>query len=214
MKESTKQNNYNKNDIDILLEAQGVAVRQYPKENINYDFMDKIAYAIQSEQKIKISYTTGKGYYYKSVIEPYGIKIADNHYLIAKEKGSLVTFKISRISELEILENEYFEKDEDFDIKKYCNQSFGIYTGEIEEVILQFSSDAAKYVLNYHFHPTQEMEKQKDGSVIVRFKASGNYEIVTELLKWRDNVKILSPDSIKENYEKTVESMYQNIKGE
>ena len=46
--------NYHKNDIDILLEAQGLAVRQYAKENIDSEIMEKIAYAIESEQKIKL----------------------------------------------------------------------------------------------------------------------------------------------------------------
>ena len=81
--------NYHKNDIDILLEAQGLAVRQYAKENIDSEIMEKIAYAIQSEQKIKISYTDSYGNYYEPIIEPYGLKIADNHYLIASESNKL-----------------------------------------------------------------------------------------------------------------------------
>ena len=105
----------------------------------------------------------------------------------------------------------YFEKDEDFDIQEYCNSSFGIFSGEVEEVILQFTPETAEYVLNYHFHPTQTMEKQKDGSVIVKFQASGSFEIVTELLKWRESVKIISPKSLKEEYEQTVKLMYKNL---
>ena len=203
--------NYHKNDIDILLEAQGLAVRQYAKENINSEIMEKIAYAIQSEQKIKISYTNSYGNYYESVIEPYGLKIADNHYLIAKEDKDLKTFKISRIENIELQEGKYFVKDEDFDIQEYCNRSFGIYLDKIEEVVLCFSPETCDYVLNYHFHPTQIMEKQKDGSVIVKFKASGSFEIVTELLKWRESVKIISPKSIKDEYNQTVKLMYKNL---
>ncbi|MBO6088265.1 WYL domain-containing protein [bacterium] len=202
--------NHHQNDIDILLESQGLAVRQYSKENINSDFMEKIAYAIQSEQRIKISYTDSYGNFYEPVIEPYGLQIADNHYLIAKE-DKIKIFKISKIKNIEILNGNYFEKDENFNIQEYCNRSFGIYNGKIEEVVLQFSSEAAEYILNYHFHPTQIIEKQKDGSVIVKFKASGSYEIVTELLKWREGVKILSPENIKQEYEQTVKLMYQNI---
>lgn len=203
--------NYHKNDIDILLEAQGLAVRQYAKENIDSEIMEKIAYAIQSEQKIKIFYIDSDGNHYEPVIEPYGIKIADNHYLIAKEDTKLKTFKVSRIKNIELIENNYFVKDEDFDIQEYCNRSFGIFSGKIEEVVLCFSPETADYVLNYHFHPTQVIEKQKDGSVIVKFKASGSFEIVTELLKWRESVKIISPKSLKEEYEQTVRLMYKNL---
>ena len=203
--------NYHKNDIDILLEAQGLAVRQYAKENIDSEIMEKIAYAIQSEQKIKISYTDSYGNYYEPIIEPYGLQIADNHYLIAKENNKLKTFKVSRIKNIELLEGKYFIKDEDFDIQEFCNRSFGIYLDKIEEVVLCFSPKAADYVLNYHFHPTQIMEKQKDGSVIVKFKASGSFEIITELLKWRESVKIISPKSLKDKYNQTVKLMYKNL---
>ena len=203
--------NYHKNDIDILLEAQGLAVRQYAKENIDSEIMEKIAYAIQSEQKIKISYTDSYGNYYEPIIEPYGLKIADNHYLIAKENNELKTFKASRIKNIELLEGKYFIKDEDFDIQEFCNRSFGIYLDKIEEVVLQFSPETSDYVLNYHFHPTQIMEKQKDGSVIVKFKASGSFEIITELLKWRESVKIISPKSLKDEYKQTVKLMYKNL---
>ena len=203
--------NYHKNDIDILLEAQGLAVRQYAKENINPDFMEKIAYSLQAELKIKIGYSDSSGQYYEPILEPYGIKIADNHYLIAKENNNLKTFKISRIKSIKILDGDYFEKDENFDIQGYCNKSFGIYLGKVEEVVLQFSSQAAEYIVNYHFHPTQTTEKQKDGSIIVKFQASGNFEIVTELLKWRDSVKIISPKSLKEEYEESIKLMYKNI---
>lgn len=203
--------NYHKNDVDILLEAQGLAVKQYAKENIDSEIMEKIAYAIQSEQKIKIFYTDSNGNYYEPIIEPYGIKIADNHYLIAKESNKLKTFKVSRIKNIELMEGKYFVKDEDFDIQEYCNRSFGIFSGKIEEVVLQFLPETADYVLNYHFHPTQIMEKCKDRSIIVKFKASGSFEIVTELLKWRESVKIISPKSLKKEYEQTVKLMYKNL---
>lgn len=203
--------NNHKTDIDILLEAQGYAVRQYPKEDISSEIMNKIAYAIQSEQKLKISYTDGYGNFYETIIEPYGFKIGEKHYLIAKE-DKIKTFLISRIKSLEILDGEYYEKDEDFDIQEYCNLSFGIYTGVAEDVILEFNQNSAKSASNYHFHPTQKGEWNDDGSYTLTFHAGGNYEIITELLKWRESVKIISPQSLKDEYNKTVKLMYENIK--
>ena len=174
--------------------------------------MKKIEYSLLSLCKLKIDYKDSYGNFYTPIIEPYGIKIADNHYLIAKENEKLKTFKISRIQNIEVLEDDYFEKDEDFDINEYCSQSFGIFQGEIYDVILQFSKDAAEDVLNYNFHPTQTMEQQNDGTVIVKFRASGSYEIITELLKWRNCVQIISPKRLKDEYFKTVKEMYKNLK--
>lgn len=200
-----------KTDIDLLLETQGIAVRQYPKEILNEEFMKKIEYSILSLCKLKIDYKDSYGNFYTPIIEPYGIKIADNHYLIAKENEKLKTFKISRIQNIEVLEDDYFDKDENFDIKEYCCQSFGIFQGKIYDVILQFSKEAAEDVLNYNFHPAQTMEQQKDGSVTAKFRASGSYEIITELLKWRNCVKITAPEKLKNEYIDTIKAMYINL---
>jgi len=198
--------NTHETDIDILLESQGLAVRQYQKENIDSDIINKIAYTLQSEQKLKILYLDSD-----FTVEPYGIKIADNHYLIGKENNKIKTFKISKIQIADVLEGEYFDKDEDFDIQEYCNRSFGVYSGKVEEVVVKFSPQTATGASNYHFHPTQKGNFNDDGSYTLTFYASGSFEIVTELLKWREGVKVIAPKSLKEEYEKTVKLMYKNI---
>lgn len=214
----------NKRNIDILLEAQGYAVRQYAESDLNQKFMEKLAYAIQSMQKIKLKYKDFKGYESEPVLEPYGIKIADKHYLIAginiKEKENFsdindyfrqfLTYKISRIEDIEVLEGEYFDRDEGFDIQEYCNRSFGVYTGEVEEIVINFLPAVAGYVSNYRFHPTQKGKFNDDGSYTLTFNASGHYEIITELLKWREGVNIIKPLSLKEEYKETVRLMYEN----
>ena len=55
------------------------------------------------------------------------------------------------------------------------------------------SAEAAEDVLNYNFHPTQNMERNDDGSVTVTFKASGDKHIIWHLFKWGDSVKIITP---------------------
>ena len=63
----------------------------------------------------------------------------------------------------------------------------------------------------YNFHPTQKGKWNEDGSYTLTFKASGEWEIITEILKWRDSVKIIAPKKLKDIYFETVEKMYQNI---
>ncbi len=200
-----------KTDIDILLESQGYAVRQYAKENLKQIIMEQIALAILSQKKLKLKYKDIYGNEYEPIVEPYGIKVTiDSHYLIAKE-DKLKTFKICRIASAEITDEDSFVP-EDFDIQEYCNLSFGVFTGDVEEVVLKFSKDAAIDAINYSFHPTQTSEPPaKDGSVIIRFRASGRFEIITELLKWRNSVKIIAPKKLKDEYNETVKLMYKNL---
>ena len=75
-----------------------------------------------------------------------------------------------------------------------------MYQGEILDVKLLFSAEVRDEVLNYHFHSTQKMKKNDDGTVTVKFKACGEYEILWHLFKWGKDVKILSPSKLKKQY--------------
>lgn len=200
-----------KNDIEFLLETQGYAVRQKPLENIDEEILKQISKALLMSSKIKFSYIDSYKNSFNPTVEPYGIKIADCYYLIAKNDEIIKTFKISRIKSIEILDEEYFIP-EDFNIQEYCNKSFGVYTGKVENVVIRFAPETADYIKNYMFHPSQTLEVCKeDKSVIVKFQASGTFEIVTELLKWRNSVTILEPQSLIDEYKHTVNLMYKNL---
>ena len=95
--------------------------------------------------------------------------------------------------------NELFDKG-DFNLQKYVNRSFGIYQNEIINVELLFTSDVAEDVLNYNFHPTQKVKQNADGSITVKFKASGELEIFWHIFKWGNCVKIISPKTLKKGY--------------
>ena len=75
-----------------------------------------------------------------------------------------------------------------------------------------FNSNSAKDASEYNFHPTQKGKWNDDGSYTLTFKASGEWEIITEILKWRDSVKIIAPESLKEAYKNEIRKMYENIK--
>ena len=82
-------------------------------------------------------------------------------------------YKIDKISNIQI-SDEYFEKDETFSLKEYCNNSFGIYQEELMNIELEFDKKVADDVLNYHFHPTQKMKTLENGNIQVKFKVLKN----------------------------------------
>lgn len=207
-------NKTHKTDIDVLLESQGYAVRQRVKENIEPEIFEKIYLAIKAGCKINMSYTLSNGEKYQVKMSPYGIKIGDFHYLIGLEhykNPKVKTYKMSRINWIRVLDEEDAELDEKFNLQEFCKKSFGIYTSELEDIEIKFSKEVKNDVINYEFHPTQIFEEQEDGSIILKFKASGYFEIITELLKWRDNIKVIAPKKLKEDYVQTIKDMYKNI---
>ena len=198
-------------DIDEILSNQAYVIRQGFRDNIKLlplEILQQINDSILCQKQIRINY-----YDQEYTLNPYGILYSDRAYLIAynTKAKAIWTFRISKIKEITLTDN-YFEKEDDFDLKEYCARSFGVFQGEIFDVLLQFNKEAVEDVKDYFFHPTQVGKLEKDGSYTLSLKASGEYEIITELLKWRDSVKILAPESLKEAYKNEIRKMYENIK--
>ena len=195
-------------DIDEILSNQAYVIKQGFRENIKLETLQLINDSILCQKQIRITY-----YNQEYTLNPYGILYSDRAYLIAYniKANAIWIFRISKIKEITLTDN-YFEKEDAFDLKEYCTRSFGVFQGEIFDVLLQFNKDAAQDAKEYFFHPTQIGKLEQDGSYTLSLKASGEYEIITELLKWRDSVKILAPESLKETYKNEIKKMYENIK--
>ena len=197
-------------DVDEILSSQAYAVRQGFRENIKLETLQIINDAILCQKQIVIKYADSEQNF---TLNPYGILHSDRVYLIAYNPyvKAIWTYRISKIKEIK-LTDDYFDKDESFNMEEYCGRSFGVYQGEIFDVILQFDKDSAEDVKEYFFHPTQKGKLNDDGSYTLSLKASGEFEIITEILKWRSNVKIIAPQSLKDTYNKTIQEMYKQIK--
>lgn len=203
---SRKSLNKIENLLEILLQTEGYAVHQMPKHNIDADVLAVIREAMKSNKKITATYNNKN-----KTLSPYGLIYGEKIYLIAREeeKGpdpyNYLLYKFKNVK----LTDQLFDKG-DFDLKEFSKKSFGVYQGQIQEVKLQFGKEAANEVLSYHFHPTQKIKQNEDGTVTVKFKASGDYEIIWHLFRWGDCVKILAPVSLKNKYIEMLESVLKN----
>lgn len=190
--------------IEILLKTEGYAVTQKPSYKVEVSILDTIRQAIKENLRIKCTYD-GRD----KILSPYGIVYGTNIFLIAVE-GNWETpyvYRMHRLEEVK-LTDETFDKG-DFDIKEYVNRSFGIYQNEVIKVELLFSADVAQDVLNYNFHPTQKVKQNDDGTVTVKFKASGNLQILWHLFTWGKDVQIISPKSLRKEYIEMLENVLE-----
>ena len=193
--------------IELLLKTEGYAVSQRPTYKIDAGLLDKIRQAIKEQKRITAIYD-GR----KKTLSPYGIVYGSNVFLIAVEGNwtNPYVYRLHRLSDITLTE-ETFDKG-DFDIKEYVNRSFGVYQNEIIKVELLFSKEVSEDVLNYNFHPTQKVKQNADGSVTVKFKASGELEIMWHLFKWGADVKIISPKYLRTQYIEYLENVIEKQK--
>lgn len=199
-------------DISAILESEGFAVKQYSRVKYNQKTMEDIRNALLSFKKLRFDYPVEEEIF-SITLEPYGIIIAGKYYLVGFNEyvSDLRLYLVNEINNLEVL-NEYFEPDEKFSLNDYSANSFGIYQEDPLDVILEFDKEAVKSVMNYHFHPTQEIKQLKNGNVQVMFTAGGTISICNELFKWGEYVIIKSPEVLKNIYKEKLEKVLEKIK--
>lgn len=196
IKASIKPATYHKiaPDTEALLEAEGFVLRAGPKLNINAEILNKLKEAVLSCKKTEITYKTPNGKNSTQLIEPYGFLYGNKHYLVAFSDYSqdFRYYPLHKINKIKIL-NEYFIRDEKFSLQKYTEKSFGVYQEKPFEVEWLFSPNVADDAEQYVFHPTQQLTRNKDGSLTVKFKAGGRLEMDWHLYTWGNNVKVIKP---------------------
>lgn len=203
---NTKNHLTNEENIKLLMQTQGYAVVQAPKYIIDSNILEEVKNALIQNKKLI-------GFYHnkKRILEPLGLVYGTKTYLIAyeKEKGNeIYTYTLHKFKDLKMTQEKF--KKYDFNLQEFTNRSFGIFQGEILDVELKFSPSVALKALNYNFHPTQKIKKQKDGSLLVNFKASGEREIIYNVFRWGTDCKIIKPESLKSAYKKYLEEVLKN----
>ena len=203
---SNKSNLSNVENIELLMQSQGYAIRQIPQYKIDLEILMTVKNAI-AQNKILI----GEYHNKKRILEPLGLIYGDKTYLIANEKtkgNEVYTYTLHKFKDLKITEESF--KKSNFNLQEFANRSFGVYQGEILDVELEFDKQLSNEAMDYSFHPTQKMEKREDGSLIVKFKACGEKEIIWHIFKWGSGCKINKPESLKKTYCKYLKENLEN----
>jgi len=191
-------------DEDALLEALGHAARPGPRPGAKADVNSAISEALKGPNLLRITYRGRKDASSKErIVAPFGLLLGIRRYLVARDtakpSGNLRHYRVDDIEHAEVL-GESFVPDPAFTIRAHAERAFGSYVDDNEhgEVVWRFAPHAAEDARRYIFHPTQMVEDEEDGSLTVRFKASGHVEMCWHLYAWGDAVEVLAPKRLQE----------------
>lgn len=188
-------------DYEVLLRGRHMAVRPGPSPRIDPAVMQPLTEAILALRQVVFDYA-GAGGTQRRIVHPYGVIFGHRAYLIALLDGASGSnpsrWRIDRISNAQVLEAPS-ARPEDFDLAGYAKRSFGGFHSEEEygEVEWRFSAKVAENVRSFRFHPDQEIKEEDDGSVTIRFLASGHLEMIWALYPWGDNVEVIKPETVR-----------------
>lgn len=183
-------------DLEAQLLADGVAFRPGPRERIDPDILRKLREAILAGVMIEADHRArSSGKLSRATrLGPIAMLFGEGRqYLLAwsEYQDDLRLFALAGFERID-LEDEVFERPEDFDLQDWLAESFGIWREEPQDVEWRFLPEVADEAATYVFHPKQTTERLADGSLVVRFRAGGQQEMAWHLARWGDRVEVKS----------------------
>jgi predicted DNA-binding transcriptional regulator YafY len=192
-------------DEEALAEALGHAARPGPRPAQNGAVDAAIYEALKGPFLLRFPYRTRSQPKPRDrIVAPHGLLLGTRRYLVGRDTAKpasspLQHYRVEEITRAEVLPDS-FEIDPGFDIRAHAEKGFGSFENAAEhgDVIWRFSPEAAPHARRFVFHPTQTAVEEPDGSLLVRFRASGHLEMCWHLYSWGTSVEVLQPAALRE----------------
>ncbi len=133
-----------------------------------------------------------------------------NWHLIAhcSFRDGLRNFALSRIRSVEPSTLRFDTGIPAASVKKYIRKNFGLLSSDTAtEVCLRFSPDIAPWISEQVWHSRQEITRDADGNLCLKFPVADFKEIKREVLKYGSRVEVLSPEELREEVKKEIAEM-------
>lgn len=143
----------------------------------------------------------GAGHSKDYLVDPYTLVLYQyGLYLVAysHRAGEIRTFAVERIKNVEVTEG-MFELPQSFSLAERFEQGFGLIEEPPQEVKIWISPDWTYFVKERSWHPTQALNPQKDGSVILTMRCGGLDELTAWVLSFGPGARVLSPQALIDN---------------
>jgi len=185
-------------DLEALVRAETLAVQAGPRASADEVVLAEVRRAVLAGQPLGFIYSRPGAEARRRVMTPCGLMFGRANYLVAAAPagGANKPFRLDRMRAV-TAERGGAPPPADFDLQVFAGQSFGIYQDAIEDVVLKITPEGAPEARGWRWHPTQAVEDQPDGSVVVRFRASGMRELAWHLFTWGEQVEIIEPARLK-----------------
>ena len=180
----------NKNMKYILLTIQD-AIRE--KKKIRFQYYD---YNLEGE---KILHNDGEEY----VLSPYGFHCDGNRYYLIgflDKRQEINNFRLDLISSAELIEGEFVEVPEGFNLNVYCNQIFEMFSGTQQLVTIEVENELMKKVID-RFGEQLNITPVDDKKFRVKVDAAVSQTFFGWVFQYNGGITIVEPVDVKQQYE-------------
>jgi len=124
----------------------------------------------------------------------------DNWYLDAWDhaRDALRSFALDRIRDAEMLDDVALDRDTS-ELDTHLASSYGIFSGPPKAwATIRFSSHAARWVADEHWHSQQQGTWLPDGRFELRVPYSNSRELLMDVLKYGPDAEVVAPVPLRE----------------
>ena len=188
------------------------------KELKGMAFFTPLFKSIISKKAIKISYRSYKSNKnIEAIIHPYYLKEYNQRWFLFAynvQYKSISNFALDRIESIKRTSTKYIPNTS-IDFDSYFNDVVGVTVNpeEVQTIKIWVDKEQVPYTISKPIHPSQELfEEHEDGSAVISIKVIPNFELMQLLLSFGERIKVLSPDSLREEILKKIEKNLENYK--
>jgi len=189
--------------LERIAEASAPRFLGFKDYSRQHQLLKDLRQALLKQYRCRISYRPARRRQGSYLVDPYTLLFFKNALYLggfAHNRQALRLFAIERIESLEILEDR-FEVPADYRAAALTGAAFGLIDdGEMHRVELAFSAEVAHLIRERIWHPDQQIETGADGSLILRFTAAGDKEILAWIYSFLPNVKVLGPETLRKQF--------------
>lgn len=132
------------------------------------------------------------------LLEPYHLLFQGGAWYVVAychARGEIRTFRVDRMSDLAAT-GETFARAPGFNLNAYLGASWGIMRGESHDVAVKFFPPISRYICEGHWHSSQRIDHQEDGSVVFHATIDGLEEIKRWILSFGAGAQVIAPNEL------------------
>ncbi|MCI0713899.1 MAG: WYL domain-containing protein [Chloroflexi bacterium] len=158
------------------------------------------------QRRVHITYEPYQGNSFETDFEPYLLEpsaIGFTTYAIGYSEivDDLRTYKIERIRDIEMLNDEEFDVPADFPGLEILRNAWSIFFGdETVEVVMRFHPEVVRRVKETRWHPSQALQEdtEKPGYLLMQIEVSDTTDLKPWIRGWGAHCEVLKPDDLRQ----------------
>jgi len=194
------------NGIEIKNEKESIISFDNNKYLKGIEHLGNLFNVINSKKVITVDY---RPFNYNDnmviILHPYYLKQFNNRWFLLglnDELKKIYTIALDRIVGFETISKKYI-KNTEIDFKEYYEDIIGVTkpeNGKVVKVELQFNKEAGPYVFTKPLHESQHNKKFDENGLLITIEIIPNVEFEKLILSFGNQVKIISPKKIVEQF--------------